>query len=75
MQFHATSLPLFHSANGAPESRIASVDAFLRADPVLRPVLRHARTVVDRGYVLAPAGLLADAGRPDTADALLRDHL
>jgi len=45
----------------------------LRADPVLRPVLRNATVAVDRQYVLAPAGLLADAGHPTTADALLRN--
>jgi uncharacterized protein (TIGR01319 family) len=50
---------------------LADIEATLRADPVLRPVLRHAEIVVDDRYLLAPAGLLADAGHPDTADALL----
>ncbi|MCE6999325.1 glutamate mutase L [Saccharothrix sp. S26] len=47
------------------------VERVLRADPVLRPVLRTAAIAVDRDYVLAPAGLLAEAGRPDAADRLL----
>ncbi len=50
---------------------LAEVERTLRADPVLRPVLRQAEIVVDTHYVLAPAGLLAAAGHPDTADALL----
>lgn len=56
----------------ADPDRMARVTATLRTDPVLRPVLREADIVVDRRYVLAPAGLLADAGHTDTADALLR---
>lgn len=56
----------------ADQDRMARVTETLRADPVLRPVLREAGIVVDRRYVLAPAGLLADAGHTDTADALLR---
>jgi uncharacterized protein (TIGR01319 family) len=56
-------------------AHLAAVEATLRADPVLRPVLRRADTAVDRQYVLAPAGLLADAGHPATADALLRTLL
>lgn len=59
----------------ADPARLSDVEAVLRADPVLRPVLRHADIVVDTRYVLAPAGLLADAGHPDTADALLRANL
>ncbi|MEV8437246.1 glutamate mutase L [Actinosynnema sp. NPDC051121] len=47
------------------------VERVLRADPVLRPVLRTAAITVDRDYVLAPAGLLVDAGRADAADRLL----
>ncbi|TCO65686.1 glutamate mutase L [Actinocrispum wychmicini] len=43
----------------------------LRADPVLRPVLRNARVVVDRHYVLAPAGLLTQADRTEAARRLL----
>lgn len=54
---------------------LSEVEGALRADPVLRPVLRTAEVAVDRNYVLAPAGLLADAGHPGTADALLRAHL
>jgi uncharacterized protein (TIGR01319 family) len=53
--------------------RITAIADRLRADPVLRPVLRNARFVVDQQYVLAPAGLLADAGQPVIADALLRN--
>ncbi|MBP2322868.1 uncharacterized protein (TIGR01319 family) [Kibdelosporangium banguiense] len=44
----------------------------LRADPVLRPAIRSARIVVDRDYVLAPAGLLAEDGHVETARRLLR---
>jgi uncharacterized protein (TIGR01319 family) len=52
-------------------TKLAEIEATLRADSVLRPVLRHAEIVVDARYLLAPAGLLADAGQPETADALL----
>jgi uncharacterized protein (TIGR01319 family) len=54
---------------------LSTVESLLRADPVLRPVLRHATLVVDRDYVLAPAGLLADSGNPVAADNLLRTNL
>ncbi|MGW5052894.1 glutamate mutase L [Actinokineospora sp. NPDC004072] len=50
---------------------IAPVEQALRDDPVLRPVLRNAVVSVDRDYVLAPAGLLADAGHRAAADALV----
>lgn len=50
---------------------LAPVEEALRADPVLRPVLRKASITVDRDYLLAPAGLLADAGHPHPADTLL----
>lgn len=50
---------------------LADIERTLRADPVLRPILRQARVVVDRDHVLGPAGLLADAGHDATADALL----
>jgi uncharacterized protein (TIGR01319 family) len=53
--------------------RVTAIVDRLRADPLLRPVLRNARFVVDQQYVLAPAGLLADAGHPLIADALLRN--
>jgi uncharacterized protein (TIGR01319 family) len=59
----------------ADATLLAAVREVLRSDPVLRPVLRHADIAVDTRYVLAPAGLLADAGHPDAADALLRDGL
>ncbi len=49
----------------------ADVERVLRADPVLRPVLRTAAIAVDRDYVLAPAGLLAETGRTEAADRLL----
>jgi uncharacterized protein (TIGR01319 family) len=55
----------------ATAARLAEVEHAMRTDPVLRPVLRTAACVVDRSYVLAPAGLLADAGRAAAADALL----
>ncbi|MGH3861350.1 glutamate mutase L [Actinokineospora sp.] len=54
---------------------LARVEETLRADPILRPVLRTARMVVDRHYVLAPAGLLADSGRGPAADRLLESSL
>jgi len=47
----------------------------LQGDPVLRAVLKHAKVVVDRDYVLAPAGLLVQEGRVDTAERLLADRL
>ncbi|MFT7836699.1 glutamate mutase L [Saccharothrix sp. BKS2] len=50
---------------------VAEVERVLRADPVLRPVLRRAAVTVDRDHVLAPAGLLADAGLVAAADRLL----
>jgi uncharacterized protein (TIGR01319 family) len=43
----------------------------LRADPLLRPAIREARIVVDRDYVLAPAGLLAENGHAEPASRLL----
>ncbi|GAA3434510.1 glutamate mutase L [Kutzneria kofuensis] len=58
----------------ATPERLQAIEDRLRADPVLRPVLRNADVTVDRRYVLAPAGLLADAGRTKTADALLANH-
>ncbi|TDP93722.1 glutamate mutase L [Labedaea rhizosphaerae] len=54
---------------------VSAVEEALRADPVLRPVLRTASVVVDRDYVLAPAGLMSDAGHGDAADSLLRSRL
>jgi uncharacterized protein (TIGR01319 family) len=50
---------------------LAEVVKTLHADPTLRPVLRSANIVVDRHYVLAPAGLLAEAGHVDAARKLL----
>lgn len=50
---------------------LADIERTLRADPVLSPILRRARVVVDRDHVLGPVGLLADAGHDATADALL----
>lgn len=58
----------------ATPERLQAIEDRLRADPVLRPVLRNAEITVDRRYVLAPAGLLADAGHVETADALLGNH-
>ncbi|MFB9904794.1 glutamate mutase L [Allokutzneria oryzae] len=59
----------------ADQSTLDTVRGVLAEDPVLRPVLRHARITVDKDYVLAPAGLLADTGRAEAADRLLRDRL
>ncbi|MGQ0842487.1 glutamate mutase L [Actinokineospora sp.] len=59
----------------ADADALAVVEATLRADPILRPVLRPAAVVVDRGYVLAPAGLLGDAGHEDAANHLLTTSL
>ncbi|MET0134910.1 MAG: glutamate mutase L [Kibdelosporangium sp.] len=50
---------------------ISPVLGALRQDPLLRPAIKHARIVVDRDYVLAPAGLLAEDGRVATARRLL----
>lgn len=58
----------------ATPERLQAIEDRLRADPVLRPVLRNAEVAVDRRYVLAPAGLLAAAGHAETADALLDGH-
>ena len=58
----------------ATPERLKAVEDRLRADPVLRPILRNADVVVDTRYVLAPAGLLADAGHVETADSLLANH-
>lgn len=58
----------------ATPERLQAIEDRLRADPVLRPVLRNAEIVVDRRYVLAPAGLLTDAGHTETADSLLSNH-
>ena len=55
----------------AQPEQLSTVEDVLRADPVLRPVLRHARLQVDQNYVLAPAGLLSDAGHAGPADRLL----
>ncbi|GAA2810575.1 glutamate mutase L [Crossiella cryophila] len=60
--------------HAGPE-RVAATVATLRADPVLRPVLRNARAVVDQSYVLAPAGLLTDAGHTAAARTLLTSTL
>ncbi len=59
----------------ATPTTLSTVESVLRADPVLRPILRHATLVVDRNYVLAPAGLLADTGNPAAAENLLRTNL
>jgi uncharacterized protein (TIGR01319 family) len=56
--------------HASPE-RLAEITHTLRADPVLRPLLRTATLTVDRHHVLAPAGLLADAGHREAADHLL----
>ncbi len=53
----------------APDT--TAVEHALRNDPVLRPILKTAAITVDRDYVLAPAGLLADSGRTEAADHLL----
>ncbi|GAA2963656.1 glutamate mutase L [Actinokineospora diospyrosa] len=55
----------------ATPASLAQVEESLRADPVLRPILRTARITVDRDYVLAPAGLLTEAGHPEAANRLL----
>ncbi|HEU5475864.1 MAG TPA: glutamate mutase L [Actinophytocola sp.] len=55
----------------AEPAGLTAVEHALRTDPALRPVLRTARFTVDRDYVLAPAGLLAEAGQQRAADRLL----
>ena len=59
-----------HAASAARDAALGA----LLADPGTRGLIGGARVVLDRHYVLAPAGLLATAD-PDTADALLRRHL
>ncbi|MCO1580169.1 glutamate mutase L [Crossiella sp. SN42] len=59
----------------AEPARVEAVVTALRADPVLRPVLRNARAVVDQRYVLAPAGLLAEAGHGAAGRKLLTGAL
>jgi uncharacterized protein (TIGR01319 family) len=59
----------------APPRRAGAVLAAVLADHAGGwAVPRHAATVIDRRYVLAPAGLLA-ADAPSVARALLRRHL
>ncbi|SER83822.1 glutamate mutase L [Actinokineospora terrae] len=60
---------VFRHASKAAQTEVENA---LRADPVLRPILRTARIAVDRDYVLAPAGLLAEAGHTEVAGRLLR---
>ncbi|CAM3623423.1 glutamate mutase L [Kibdelosporangium persicum] len=50
---------------------IGDVVEALRNDPVLKPAIKAARIVVDRDYVLAPAGLLAEDGQVKAARTLL----
>jgi uncharacterized protein (TIGR01319 family) len=59
----------------AGPDQLSTVEEALRADPLLRPVLRHARIMVDERYVLAPAGLLAEDEQAELADRLLRAAL
>jgi hypothetical protein len=59
---------VFRHANPA---QLTDIEATLRSDPVLRPILRAATLTVDRHYVLAPAGLLAGAGHAAAAGVLL----
>ncbi len=54
---------------------LAAVVATVRNDTVLAPLLATARVAVDADFAVAPAGLLAAAGRADAARALLHDHL
>ncbi|GLZ38482.1 glutamate mutase L [Actinokineospora sp. NBRC 105648] len=57
----------------ASAEALHEIHAALTSDPVLRPVLRQARIVVDTDYVLAPAGLLTEAGHHPAANRLLRN--
>jgi uncharacterized protein (TIGR01319 family) len=43
----------------------------LKRDPMLRPIPKHAKIIVDHNYVLAPAGLLAGSGNTAAARRLL----
>ncbi|MFC5995556.1 glutamate mutase L [Pseudonocardia hispaniensis] len=54
---------------------LAALIATLRADSMLAPVLADSRVVVDADFTVAPAGLLAEDGRGEAAEALLMDHL
>ncbi len=56
-------------------SGLAAVAATVRNDTVLAPLLATARVAVDADFAVAPAGLLAAAGRTDAARSLLHDHL
>jgi uncharacterized protein (TIGR01319 family) len=58
-----------------PGGGLGAVVATLRADPQLAPALDGVPVVVDTEFTVTPAGLLARAGRPVAAEALLRDHL
>ncbi len=58
-----------------PWGGLAAVEATLRTDPMLAPMLRGVRVVVDLDFTVAPAGLLAAHGRTGAAETLLRDHL
>jgi uncharacterized protein (TIGR01319 family) len=59
----------------ATPGHLAELTATLRADPALRPHLREAVVAVDQDHVLAPAGLLVEAGHLDRADRLLLTRL
>jgi uncharacterized protein (TIGR01319 family) len=57
----------------ASPAALSVVDNAIAADPLLRPVLGKARRVVDTDHVLAPAGLLAEAGQTAAARTLVAD--
>jgi hypothetical protein len=50
---------------------LEAVRLTLRTDPVLGPVLGGCPMAVDDGFALAPAGLLAAHGRPESARTVL----
>ncbi|SDY96715.1 conserved hypothetical protein [Micromonospora pattaloongensis] len=60
--------------HAAPADALAVLDAPLSDHAGGYPLPRRARAVVDTDYVLAAAGLLAEA-HPDAAAGLLRHHL
>jgi len=54
---------------------LAAVVATVCNDTALAPLLAQARVAVDADFAVAPAGLLAAAGRTTAARSLLHDHL
>lgn len=58
-----------------PWGGLSAVVSTLTADPLLAGEFAGAPVVIDTDFAVAPAGLLAAAGRGGAAESLLRDHL